>query len=71
MGEYVSEHENISESEEAGDLKSGLIKGIIPMVLIVVQGGPGTLQTVEEAVKQNVPVLVLAVKKGFFLLVSI
>lgn len=32
------------------------------MVLIVVQGGPGTFKTVEESLKQNVPVLVLAVK---------
>jgi transient receptor potential cation channel subfamily M member 2 len=33
----------------------------VPMVLIVVQGGPNTLLTVEESLKQNVPVLVLAV----------
>lgn len=31
------------------------------MVLIVVQGGPNTLKTVEESLKQNVPILVLAV----------
>ena len=31
------------------------------MVLIVIQGGPGTLKTVEEALKQNVPILILAV----------
>lgn len=34
----------------------------VPMILIVVQGGPNTLLTVEESLKQNVPVLVLAVK---------
>lgn len=33
----------------------------VPMILIVVQGGPNTLLTVEESLKQNVPVLVLAV----------
>lgn len=31
------------------------------MVLIVVQGGAGTFRTVEESLKQNVPILVLAV----------
>ena len=35
----------------------------IPMILIVVQGGPNTLMTVEESLKENVPVLVLAVIK--------
>ena len=34
----------------------------VPMILIVVQGGPNTLITVEESLKQMVPVLVLAVK---------
>ena len=34
---------------------------LIPMVLIVMQGGPGTLQTIEESLKRNVPVLILAV----------
>ena len=33
----------------------------VPMILIVVQGGPNTLLTVEQSLKQNVPVLVLAV----------
>ena len=36
----------------------------VPMILIVVQGGPNTLITVEESLKQNVPVLVLADSKG-------
>ncbi len=36
----------------------------IPMILIVVQGGPNTLLTVEESLKKNVPVLVLADSKG-------
>jgi len=34
------------------------------MILIVVQGGPNTLLTVEESLKKNVPVLVLADSKG-------
>ena len=33
----------------------------VPMILIVVQGGPNTLITVEESLKKAVPVLVLAV----------
>ncbi len=33
----------------------------IPMVLIVVQGGPNTLFTVAESLSQNIPVLILAV----------
>ena len=37
---------------------------LIPMILIVVQGGPNTLLTVEESLKKNVPVLVLADSKG-------
>ena len=38
----------------------------VPMILIVVQGGPNTLITVEESLKQMVPVLVLAVKTNKF-----
>lgn len=34
----------------------------IPIILIVVQGGPYTLLTVEETLKKNKPVLVLAVE---------
>lgn len=37
-------------------------QSMIPMILIVVQGGPNTLLTVEESLKKNVPVLVLAVR---------
>ncbi len=33
----------------------------IPMILIVVQGGPNTLKTVYESIKNNTPVLILAV----------
>jgi hypothetical protein len=39
----------------------------VPMILIVVQGGPNTLLTVEESLKQNVPVLVLAVSVNIHL----
>lgn len=41
--------------------ENGSRKDLVPMVLIVVQGGPNTLLTVEESIKQNVPVLILAV----------
>ena len=34
----------------------------IPMVLIVVQGGPNTLLTVEETIKMNIPVVIVAVR---------
>jgi hypothetical protein len=33
----------------------------IPMILIVVQGGPNTLKTIYESVRNNTPVLILAV----------
>ena len=44
-------------SETRGENK----KEKIPMILIVVQGGPRTLQTVKESIDKDVPVLVLAV----------
>ena len=58
--------ENDCDDDEIDDyateeLKSGLKKVIVPMVLIVVHGGPNTLRSVVEAIKQNVPILVLAV----------
>ena len=37
-------------------------KVTIPMVLIVVQGGPNTLLTVEETIKMNIPVVIVAVR---------
>ena len=40
------------------------------MVLIVVQGGPNTLLTVAEAIKQKTPVLILAGSKGCADLIS-
>jgi hypothetical protein len=36
-------------------------KEIIPMILIVVNGGPNTLLTVVESLEENIPILVLAV----------
>ena len=48
------------------ELKPGLKKDIIPMVLIVVQGDWTTLAIVEDAIAKNIPVLVLAVKKILF-----
>jgi hypothetical protein len=40
-------------------------QSLVPMVLIVVQGGPNTLLTVKESIKENMPVLVLYVKHVF------
>ncbi len=65
--------DNISEEETDDyyrenaneELKSGLKKDVIPMVLIVCQGGWTTLKIVEDAIKQNVPILVLAVSRLF------
>jgi len=42
----------------------------VPMVLIVVQGGPNTLETVVESLQQKVPVLILADSKGCADLIS-
>ena len=39
-------------------------KELIPMILIVVNGGPNTLLTVIESLKEQVPVLILAESKG-------
>ncbi len=43
----------------SSDIKES--KELIPMILIVVNGGPNTLLTVVESLKEAVPVLVLAV----------
>ena len=53
--------EDDDEQNETEELKSGLNKDFVPMILIVVQGGPNTLLTVEQSLKQNVPVIVFAV----------
>jgi len=42
----------------------------VPMVLIVVQGGPNTLKTVEETLLKKIPVLILAGSKGCADLIS-
>ena len=36
----------------------------IPMILIVVQGGPNTLFTVAESIKKRIPILVLSESQG-------
>jgi hypothetical protein len=53
--------ENIEDSNEQ-DHDSG---ELIPMILIVVNGGPNTLLTVVESLEENTPVLVLAVNNFF------
>lgn len=50
-----------SDDEEDDHDEDNPRNEMVPMILIVVQGGPNTLLTVEESLKQNVPVLVLAV----------
>lgn len=56
------------DDDEADDIQDEdcSISETVPMILIVVQGGPNTLLTVEESLKQNVPVLVLAVNHFIF-----
>jgi hypothetical protein len=57
--------ENHNKENENEELKPGLKKDIIPMVLIVIQGEWTILKVVEDAIKKNVPILVLAVRKIF------
>ncbi len=61
--ESEAHHNKENEDEE---LKPGLKKDIIPMVLIVIQGEWKILKVVEDAIKKNVPILVLAVRKNNF-----
>ena len=51
----------ISDDEDDIQDEDDMRNESVPMILIVVQGGPNTLITVEESLKQMVPVLVLAV----------
>lgn len=55
------------DEEESNDEENS--NESVPMILIVVQGGPNTLITVEESLKQSVPVLVLAVNIHFRILI--
>ena len=50
-----------NENEKNAELKQFLKKGVVPMVLIVVAGGPGTLEAIEETMGDGVPILVLSV----------
>ena len=64
-GDYAQDDEfKDSDDEESSKTES------IPMILIVVQGGPNTLITVEHSLKQSVPVLVLAVIYNKILMTS-
>jgi hypothetical protein len=56
--QQISDDENDSQDEDGTRNES------VPMILIVVQGGPNTLITVEESLKQAVPVLILAVSNN-------
>lgn len=57
---YSNSASQLSEDEEESD-EEDCKNESVPMILIVVQGGPNTLITVEQSLKQSVPVLVLAV----------
>lgn len=58
---YDRKRNNLKESVRSSG-KYG--KELIPMILIVVNGGPNTLLTVIESLKEEVPVLILAESKG-------
>jgi transient receptor potential cation channel subfamily M protein 2 len=49
-------------SEKSEDCSEEEVDDSIPMILIVVQGGPNTLSTVTESIKENIPILVLVVR---------
>lgn len=49
-------------SELEDQLKSKVTEGSeIPMILMVVNGGPNTLYTVKNAIEKKIPMLILAV----------
>lgn len=50
-----------SDDDDDSQDEDGVKNESVPMILIVVQGGPNTLITVEQSLKQTVPVLILAV----------
>ncbi len=49
-------------SEKSEDCSEEEVDDSIPMILIVVQGGPNTLSTVTESIKEKIPILVLVVR---------
>lgn len=51
----------MSDDDDDSQDEDGVRNESVPMILIVVQGGPNTLITVEQSLKQAVPVLILAV----------
>ena len=57
---YYEEQKHL-KSPESINMNETSLNEKIPMILIVVQGGPRTLQTVVESIDKDVPVLVLAV----------
>lgn len=60
-GSIIEQLENL-EDDEDDDTTERSRSELVPMILIVVQGGPNSLLTVVESLKQNVPVLVIAVR---------
>lgn len=55
---------SVTKSHHSYRTADDVVHENVPMVLIVVQGGPGTLLTVSESLEMNIPVLVLADSKG-------
>lgn len=58
---YEKKRKGLQKSSSSSIKEDSQKENSIPMILIVVQGGPNTLLTVEESLKKNLPVLVLAV----------
>ncbi len=55
--EMYLRHANIGETIE------GAVQTLIPIVMILVEGGPASIQTVCKALKSNTPVVVVKVEK--------
>ena len=58
---FRSSTETIGSFEENSEIDI-----TIPMILIVVQGGPNTLKTVFESIEKEVPILILVVSFKYF-----
>ncbi len=52
---------NVDSDDSDQEDNSGEVDNTIPMILIVVQGGPNTLKTVAEGMKKKIPILILVV----------
>ena len=57
----IDEEDEENDELETDELKGGLKKVTIPMILVVVNGGPSILLNIEDAIEKRIPILVLAV----------